>query len=115
MSEVAYVAVSNAERRARIVEDLRRQGWTVIEQPTGAHLLAALAEVIDGTASPPAKVVIDAHARGCSGKSIAAGFAALGLSVPVELVEERPERQAMPSRSRMAFTNVSGCGGHPGT
>ena len=85
---VAYVAVSNPERRARIIDDLHREGWTVIEQPTGFHVLAALAEVIEGTTQElPAKIVIDAHARGCTGTSIAAGLAALGVTVPVELVE----------------------------
>ena len=43
---VAYVAVSNPARRAHIVNDLRRQGWIVLELPTGFHVLAALAEVI---------------------------------------------------------------------
>jgi hypothetical protein len=94
---LAYVAVSNAEQRARIVGDLRQQGWTVVEQPTGFHLISALAEVIDGTARElPAKIIIDAHARGCTGKSIAAGLAALGLSIPVELVEGPPGTRSPP-------------------
>ena len=88
---VAYVAVSNPARRAHIVNDLRRQGWIVLELPTGFHVLAALAEVIEGRAEErPAKIVIDAHARGCTGTSIAAGLAALGVKIAVELVNDQP-------------------------
>ena len=83
----AYVVVSNEARRARIVDELRAQGFAVEEQPTGCHVLAALAELIDGKAAErPAKIIIDTHARGCTGKSIADGLAALGVDVPVELV-----------------------------
>ena len=89
MSEVAYVVVSDPARRARIVDELRARGWTVVEVPTGFHVLGALAEVFDGkTDELPAKIVIDANARGCTGKSIADGLAALGVNVPVELVDE---------------------------
>lgn len=89
MTNCAYVTVANPQRRTSIVDDLRRQGWAVVEQPTGFHVLAALAEVIEGSSDElPAKLIIDAHARGCTGKSIADGFAALGLRIPVELVEE---------------------------
>lgn len=85
--EVAYVVVSDPARRARIVEELGARGWTVVEQPTGCHVLGELAEVFEGkTDELPAKIVIDAHARGCTGKSIADGLAALGVNVPVELV-----------------------------
>jgi hypothetical protein len=86
---VAYVAVSNSERRARIVDGLQRHGWSVVEYATGFHVLAALAEVLDGdTREVPRKIVIDAYARGCTGKSIASGLAALGLQIDVELVDD---------------------------
>lgn len=95
-SRVAYVVVANPHTRARIVDGLQRQGWTVVEQPTGFHVLAALAEVLDGSsAQAPAKIVIDAHARGCTGESIAAGLAALGVDVEVELVPARADEQRL--------------------
>ncbi len=89
-----YVAVSDAATRARIVEDLRREGWTVIERPTGFHVLSDIADLIDGTDGSAArerrvKVVVDAYARGCTGKSLAAGLRELGVPIPVELVEDQ--------------------------
>lgn len=60
----------------------------MVEQPTGCHVLAALADVLEGsTADAPAKIIIDKNARGCTGTSIAAGLAALGLNIPVELID----------------------------
>jgi hypothetical protein len=89
VQRTAYVVVSDPARRARIVDELRAHDWTVVEQPTGCHVLGELAEVFDGkTNELPAKIVIDAHARGCTGKSIADGLAALGVDVPVELVPD---------------------------
>jgi hypothetical protein len=84
-----YVAVSDATLRARIVEDLRREGWTVVERPTGFHVLGDIADIIDGTCERRVKIVIDAHARGCTGKSLEAGLRELGLGVPVEIVEQQ--------------------------
>lgn len=89
---VVYVAVADPERRKLITSDLQPQGWTVIEQPTGCHVLAALADVLDGSTDEwPAKIIIDAHARGCTGTSIASGLAALGVPIPVELVDGSAE------------------------
>jgi hypothetical protein len=85
-----YVAVSNPRLRARIVAALAREGRVAIELPTGFHVLAAIADVIDGNSSElPAKIIIDELARGCTGASLAAGLRALGVAIPVELV--RPE------------------------
>ena len=89
-----YVAVSDSAERARIVEALRREGHTVIEQPTGFHVLQAIADVIEGTTDQlPAKIVVDARARGCTGASLAAGLRALGVRIPIELVGEPPPPQ----------------------
>lgn len=98
-SPVVYVVVADSSRRERIATELAPQGWTVIEQPTGCHMLAALADVLEGTTDErPAKIIIDKHARGCTGTSIAAGLAALGLHIPVELVDgtSAPSRLAAP-------------------
>ncbi|MGE0868591.1 MAG: hypothetical protein AB7P03_08515 [Kofleriaceae bacterium] len=87
-----YVAVSDPAKRMQIVEDLRKQGWTVFERPTGFHVLGDIADIIEGKPEQiadvgPVKVVVDAYARGCTGKSLAAGLRELGLAIPVELVE----------------------------
>jgi hypothetical protein len=84
-----YVAVSDPIARARIVEDLRREGWTVVERPTGFHVLGDIADIIDGTCERRVKIVVDAYARGCTGKSLQAGLRELGVGVPVEIVEQR--------------------------
>jgi hypothetical protein len=89
-SRLVYVTVSDPLERARIVAELAREGWSVVEVPTGFHLLAEIADVIDGTAGElPAKIVIDELARGCTGRSIAAGLRALGVAIPTELVAAR--------------------------
>ena len=85
-----YVAISDATTRARIIEKLGREGWTVVERPTGFHVLGDIADVIDGTTRErPVKIVVDAYARGCTGKSLAAGLRELGVQIPVEIVEHR--------------------------
>lgn len=88
-----YVAVSDAAKRARIVEDLRREGWTVIERPTGFHVLGDIADLIDGSHAAACerrvKLVVDKYARGCTGTSLAAGLRELGVQIPVELVEHQ--------------------------
>ena len=88
-----FVAVSDAAKRARIVEELRREGWTVIERPTGFHVLADIADLIDGKDDAArerrVKVIVDAYARGCTGKSLAAGLRELGVPIPVEVVEHQ--------------------------
>jgi sulfur carrier protein ThiS len=84
---VVHVAVADAACRARIVDALHRQGWSVAEQRTGFHLLQALAEVIDGEQVPlPAMLVVDAISRGCAGVTIAAGLRELGVRIPLVLV-----------------------------
>lgn len=91
---LAHVAVDDATTRARITDTLHRHGWTVREQPTGFHLLAAIADLIDDNARVgpaaqtelPELLVIDAIARGCAGLTIAAGLRELGAHIPLLLV-----------------------------
>lgn len=80
-----HVSVADPETRTRIVDALHRQGWAITCQPTGFHLLQAIADVIDGREAP-VLVVVDAIARGCSGISIAAGLRDLGVRIPLVLV-----------------------------
>jgi FixJ family two-component response regulator len=83
-----YVAVSDATKRAPIVEKFRRDGWTVIERPTGFHVLGDIADIIDGrTVERPVKIIVDARAPGCMGTSLEAGLRELGVPIPVELVD----------------------------
>src|ERR1043165_2373217 len=85
---VAYVTMQDAEAREAIVGNLERAGWLVIPQPTGFHLLQAIADVIEGkyTWLDPTLIVIDAYARGCAGTTIAAGLRDLGIRVPIVLI-----------------------------
>jgi hypothetical protein len=83
----AHVSIADAACRARIVDVLRRQGWAVTEQPSGFHLLQAIADVIEGKcAALPGLIVVDAIARGCSGLTIASGLRELGVRIPLVLV-----------------------------
>jgi hypothetical protein len=82
----AYVAVSDPAERSRIVDGLRREGWAVVERPSGFHVLSDIADVIDGACERPVKVVVDAYARGCTGKSLEEGLRDLGVQIPVQLV-----------------------------
>jgi hypothetical protein len=88
-----YIVVSDAAKRERIVDDLRREGWTVVERPTAFHVLGDIADVIDGTDGTARertlKIVVDAYARGCTGKSLEAGLRELGVPIPVEVIEQR--------------------------
>jgi hypothetical protein len=90
---IAYVAVEDGSTRANIIATLERAGWAVIPQPTGFHLLQAIADVIDGnyTWLDPMLIVIDAYARGCAGTTIATGLRDLGITIPILLLTSRGE------------------------
>lgn len=85
---VAYVTMQDSAVRARIVAALERAGWAVIPQPTGFHLIQAMAGVIDGHLPwlRPGLIVVDARSRGCAGTTIAAGLRDLGMTIPIVLV-----------------------------
>lgn len=85
---VVYIAVDDPACRDRIADTLRRLGWTPIEQPSGFHLLRAIADVIerDDGSVPPGLIVVDEISRGCSGSTLAAGLRELGRAIPIVLV-----------------------------
>lgn len=85
---VAYLTIQDSVARARIAGALERVGWTVIPQPTGFHLIQAIAGVIDGhqTWLRPGLIAIDANSRGCAGTTIAAGLRDLGITIPIVLI-----------------------------
>lgn len=85
---VAYVSIQDAAERARVVDALERAGWLVIPQPTGFHLIRAIAGVIEGDYAwlKPGLIVVDAWSRGCAGTTIAAGLRELGIAIPVVVV-----------------------------
>jgi hypothetical protein len=87
---VAYIAVDDPACRAGIGEALQRLGWCVIEQPTGFHVLGAIADVIerDGTGTRPGLIVVDEISRGCSGATLARGLQDLGCAIPIVLVRD---------------------------
>jgi len=85
---VAYVTMLDPGARRRIVDVLERAGWTVILQPSGFHLIQAIAGVIDGDQPrlQPGLIVVDARSRGCAGTTIAAGLRDLGITIPIVLI-----------------------------
>lgn len=87
---VVYITVRDPACRSQLSELLSRQGWTVIEQPTGFHVIQAIAELIEGKQAwrTPALLVVDARAPGCSGRTIAAGLRELGVELPVVVVTD---------------------------
>ncbi len=85
---VAYVTMQDSAARARIVAALERASWAVIPQPTGFHLVQAIAGVIEGHQHwlRPGLIVVDARSRGCAGTTIAAGLRELGITIPIVIV-----------------------------
>lgn len=85
---LAYVCVADRATRTAIVRALEQLEWSVVEQPTGFHVVEALAGVIAGDTPwlRPGLIVIDAIARGCAGTTVAHGLRELGLGVTVVLV-----------------------------
>ena len=85
---VAYVSMQDRAARQRIVNVLERSGWAVIPQPSGFHLIQAIAGVIDGQQPwlRPGLIVVDARSRGCAGTTIAAGLRDLGIAIPIVLI-----------------------------
>jgi FixJ family two-component response regulator len=85
---VAYVSMQERTARQRIVDVLARAGWAVIPQPSGFHLIQAIAGVIDGHQPwlRPGMIVVDARSRGCAGTTIAAGLRDLGITIPIVLI-----------------------------
>ena len=88
---IAHIAVADAACRAAIIDTLHRRGWSVVEQPTGLHLIHAISGLILGDQPwlRPGLIVADAAARGCSGLSIASGLRDLGSRIPVVVVVAR--------------------------
>jgi FixJ family two-component response regulator len=85
---IAHIAVEDAACRAAIIDTLHQRGWSVVEQPTGLHLIHAISGLILGDQPwlRPGMIVADAAARGCSGLSIARGLRDLGSLIPVVVV-----------------------------
>jgi len=90
---VAYLTMQDNGARADVMSALEHAGWVVIPQPTGFHLIQAIAGVIEGHQPwlQPSMIVIDARSRGCSGVTIAAGLRDLGITIPIVLIAARGE------------------------
>lgn len=90
----ACIAVRDEHCRSTIVQTLRTRGWSIDEQPTGIHLLDAIAGAIlgDRPEQRPELIVVDARTPGCSGMSIARGLRDLGLQIPTVLVRSPEDR-----------------------
>ena len=85
---IAHVVMHDPTVRQRIVHVLEGAGWDVISQPSGFHLIQAMADVIDGHEPwlRPHLIVVDAWSRGCAGTTIALGLRDLGLTIPIVLI-----------------------------
>lgn len=87
---IVHIAVADAACRSQLMDALHRQGWNIVEKPTGFHLLQGIADAIDDDAPGPAQlpdlIVVDAISRGCAGVTIAAGLRDLGVRIPLVLV-----------------------------
>jgi hypothetical protein len=105
---VAYLTVQDADARTRISSALDRMGWAVISQPTGFHLIQAIAGVIDGHRGwlRPGLIVIDARSRGCAGTTIAAGLRDLGITIPIVLVAAPGEALPVPSDATLRIVDT---------
>lgn len=68
---VAHVTVQDTACREAIIDTLHRRGWSVVEQPTGLHLIHAISGHILGDQPwlRPELIVTDAAARGCTARS----------------------------------------------
>jgi hypothetical protein len=87
---IANISVDDGPCRMKIKDALHRQGWAVVEHPTGFHLITAIAEIIEG-AQPwlqPGLIVVDAVSRGCLGTTIAAGLRDLGIDIPIIIIRK---------------------------
>ena len=93
---IAHIAVADPACRAAIIDTLNRRGWSIVEQPTGLHLIHALSGLILGDQPwlRPGLIVADAAARGCSGLSIARGLRDLGSRIPVVVVARAADELA---------------------
>ena len=96
---IAHIAVQDAKCRSAIAETLQRLGWSVVEQPTGLHLIHAISGIILGDQPwlRPGLIVADAVGRGCSGASIALGLRDLGLHIPVVLITGSTDKLPPPN------------------
>lgn len=100
---IAYIALQDAQARARVASTLEHAGWTVLHQPTGFHLLQAIAGLIEGDHAwmRPGLIVIDAFSRGCAGTTIALGLRELGITIPIVLVTAPGQPLPLPQTDRM--------------
>lgn len=89
MRPVAYVCMKDSAARARILKSLERT-FAVSLQPTGFHLISAIADVIEGRAAwrQPSLIVVDAVLPGCAGTTIADGLRDLGIAIPTFVIRD---------------------------
>lgn len=85
----ALLSLRAPDVRSAVRAALEGAGWVVIEQPTGFHVLQAIADVIEGGPvwRRPRLIVVDAWSPGCAGVSLAAGLQELGIAIPVLVID----------------------------
>jgi len=104
---VACVSVRDESLRRSIIDALHEDGWAVLHQPTGLHVVETLSGLILGD-RPWMRielVVVDDQTPGCRGRTIERGLRELGIHVPVIVVDDpaqalREIRARSPRRPR---------------
>lgn len=114
MRPVAYVCMKDSAARARILATLERT-YAISLHPTGCHLLAAIADVIEGRAAwrQPSLIVVDAVLPGCSGTTIADGLRDLGIAIPTFVMRDSADVDAFLRRYDELVTLDLEHGGRP--
>lgn len=107
---IAYISMQDRAARSRLVAILERAGWAVIPQPTGFHLVRAIAGVIEGeqTWLRPGLIIVDAWSPGCAGTTIAAGLRDLGITIPIVLVAAPGERLPVSPDRTLRIVDAAG-------
>ena len=85
---IAHLVVHDARAGAAIAAELRGLGWSVVEHPTGMHLLAGISGLVLGDRPDrcPDLIVVEDRLRGCAATTLAHGLRELGFLIPMVVV-----------------------------
>jgi DNA-binding response OmpR family regulator len=81
---ICYLAIRNDQTRAHVAAQLTERGWRVVTKPTGLELLE---DILGEQPTPVDLVIVEDRLPGVRGSSIAEGVRALGLAVPIQVLD----------------------------